>query len=212
MPQAVPDQQLIEYMVIGAYLAVLIGIGFVFRQFNSDVSDYFRNGCKGTWWLVGSSAFMTAFSAFTFTASAGAAFEAGWSVMVIFMGNVLGFLLTAAFVAPWFRQLRAITAPEVIRMRFGRTTQQFYAWLSMMLNLLQAGLWLNGAAIFAAVVFGYDLQTVIVTLGLVVLILDIIAIIDVIKSNKDTAMKVVWILVILLLPVIGMILYFLLGR
>jgi len=49
-------------------------------------------------------------------------------------------------------------------------------------------------------------------LGLVVLILDIIAIIDVIKSNKDTAMKVVWILVILLLPVIGMILYFLLGR
>lgn len=170
MPDTGIDQRLIEYIVIGAYLVVLLAIGFVFRRFNSNVSDYFRNGCKGTWWLVGSSAFMTAFSAFTFTASAGAAFEAGWSVMVIFIGNALGFLLTAIFFAPWFRQLRAITAPEVIRMRFGGTTQQFYAWMSMGVNLLQAGLWLNGAAIFAAVVFGFDLQTVIIVLGLVVLI------------------------------------------
>lgn len=170
MPDTGNVHHLTEYIVIGAYLVVLLAIGFVFRRFNANVSDYFRNGCKGTWWLVGASAFMTAFSAFTFTASAGAAFEAGWSVSVIFVGNALGFLLTAIFFAPWFRQLRAITAPEVIRMRFGRTTQQFYAWLSMMVNLLQAGLWLNGAAIFAAVVFGFNLQAVILVLGLVVLV------------------------------------------
>ncbi len=170
MPDSAIDQRTIEYIVIGAYLLILVSVGFVFRKFNSNVSDYFRNGCKGTWWLVGSSAFMTAFSAFTFTASAGAAFEAGWSVMIIFIGNALGFLLTAIFFAPWFRQLRCITAPEVIKMRFGKSTQQFYAWMNMMVNLLQAGLWLNGAAIFAAVVFGFNLQAVIVVLGLVVLI------------------------------------------
>ena len=50
----------VEYVVIGCYLAVLVGVGMVFRRFNENVSDYFRNGCKGTWWLVGSSAFMTA--------------------------------------------------------------------------------------------------------------------------------------------------------
>lgn len=49
-------------------------------------------------------------------------------------------------------------------------------------------------------------------LSLVVFILDIIAIVDVLKSGMDTAMKVVWILVILLLPVIGMLLYFAIGR
>lgn len=49
-------------------------------------------------------------------------------------------------------------------------------------------------------------------LGLIVLILDIIAIVDVLKSGLDTAMKIVWILVILLLPVIGMILWFLIGK
>lgn len=48
--------------------------------------------------------------------------------------------------------------------------------------------------------------------GIVVLVLDIIAIIDVVKSGMDTGKKILWIVLILLLPLIGMILYFLLGR
>lgn len=49
-------------------------------------------------------------------------------------------------------------------------------------------------------------------LSLVVLVLDIVAIVDVIKSPKDTGMKVLWIIVILLLPILGLILYFFIGR
>jgi len=48
--------------------------------------------------------------------------------------------------------------------------------------------------------------------GLVVLILDIIAIVDCLKSNTDVVKKLLWILVILLLPLLGMLLYFLLAR
>ena len=49
-------------------------------------------------------------------------------------------------------------------------------------------------------------------LGLIVLILDIIAIVDVLKSSMDTGKKALWILLILVLPVIGMVLYFLIGK
>ncbi len=49
-------------------------------------------------------------------------------------------------------------------------------------------------------------------LGLVVLVLDIIAIVDLFKSAKDTGKKVLWIILILILPLIGMILYFLVGK
>lgn len=49
-------------------------------------------------------------------------------------------------------------------------------------------------------------------LGLIVLVLDIIAIIDVVKGSLSVGRKVLWILLILILPVVGMILYFLLGR
>ena len=164
------NNNLIEYAVIGGYLLVLVAVGFVFRRFNANVSDYFRNGCKGTWWLVGASAFMTMFSAFTFTGAAGAAFESGFGVMIIFIGNALGFFLVFAFLGPWYRQMRVITAPEAIRARYGPTTQQFYAWFGMVLGVIYAALWLNGLSIFVAAVFGYDVTTVIWITGLVVLI------------------------------------------
>jgi uncharacterized membrane protein YhaH (DUF805 family) len=48
--------------------------------------------------------------------------------------------------------------------------------------------------------------------GLIVFVLDIIAIIDCVQRNMDTNKKILWCLLIILIPIIGMILYFLLGR
>ena len=49
-------------------------------------------------------------------------------------------------------------------------------------------------------------------IGLIILALDIVAIVDCAKSNVETGKKVLWIVLILVLPLIGMLLYFLLGR
>ncbi|MNR59553.1 hypothetical protein D3C85_1808270 [compost metagenome] len=48
-------------------------------------------------------------------------------------------------------------------------------------------------------------------LSLVVLALDIWAIINVVKSNAETTMKVVWVLLIVFLPVLGLIIWALAG-
>ena len=48
--------------------------------------------------------------------------------------------------------------------------------------------------------------------ALIVLILDIIALFDILKSSMDTGSKALWIILILILPVIGMVLYFLIGK
>ena len=49
-------------------------------------------------------------------------------------------------------------------------------------------------------------------LGLIILILDIVAITDAAKSSMDTMKKALWITLIVILPVIGMALYFLIGK
>ena len=49
-------------------------------------------------------------------------------------------------------------------------------------------------------------------LGVLVLVLDIIAIVDALKSSMDTGKKALWIILILILPVVGMALYFLIGK
>ncbi|MBB1520962.1 PLDc_N domain-containing protein [Aquipseudomonas campi] len=48
-------------------------------------------------------------------------------------------------------------------------------------------------------------------LSLVILVLDIWAIINVVKSNAETTMKVVWVLLIVFLPVLGLIIWALAG-
>jgi hypothetical protein len=47
--------------------------------------------------------------------------------------------------------------------------------------------------------------------GLLILAIDVWAIVTIIQSGAATAQKVLWIVLILLLPVVGMILWFLLG-
>jgi len=48
--------------------------------------------------------------------------------------------------------------------------------------------------------------------GILHLIIFIWAIIDIMKSSKDTGEKLLWILVVFLLPLIGLIIYLLAGR
>ncbi|MGE8296817.1 MAG: PLDc N-terminal domain-containing protein [Pseudomonas sp.] len=47
--------------------------------------------------------------------------------------------------------------------------------------------------------------------GLIILALDIWAIINVVKSNAETGIKILWILLIVLLPLIGLIIWALMG-
>ena len=50
------------------------------------------------------------------------------------------------------------------------------------------------------------------TLGwVVVTVLDIIALVSLLKSGADSGTKILWALLIILLPLLGMILYFLMG-
>ena len=48
-------------------------------------------------------------------------------------------------------------------------------------------------------------------IGALVFVLDVIAIVSILKSSADTATKLLWIILVILLPFIGMILYFAMG-
>ena len=49
-------------------------------------------------------------------------------------------------------------------------------------------------------------------ISLLILIIDIVVIVDIVKSNKDTEKKVLWIVAVVFLPLLGPVLYYLLGR
>jgi hypothetical protein len=47
---------------------------------------------------------------------------------------------------------------------------------------------------------------------LAVLIIDIIVVMDIIRSNKDMEKKVLWIIAVIFLPLLGPILYYVIGK
>ena len=160
-----------DYAVLIFYFVYMVAISWIFRRFVTNVSDYFRGGGKALWWMVGGSAFMVQFSAWTFTGAASKAYADGWPIAVIYLGNAIGFMLNALHFAPKFRQLRVVTGVEAIRIRFGKVSEQFFTWLQLPFGLLQAGIWLNSLAVFFAAVFDLDLSLTIVVTGLVVLVM-----------------------------------------
>ncbi len=162
-----------DTLIVGIYFLFLISIGWMFRAFTNTTSDYFRGGGNMLWWMVGATAFMTQFSAWTFTGAAGKAYNDGAVVAVIFVANAFGYLMNYLYFAPKFRQLRVVTVIEAIRMRFGSVNEQVFTWSSMPNSVVSAGVWLNALAIIASSIFGFGMTETIVITGLVVLVMSV---------------------------------------
>jgi Na+/proline symporter len=114
---------------------------------------------------------MGSFSAWTFTGAAGLAYNYGLIVLLMYFANAGTNLIAAWKFAPWFRQLRAVTVMEAVRQRLGRGNEQVFTWLQIPTQILVAGIWLYGLAIFLSPVFKLDLTTNIILCGGIVIIL-----------------------------------------
>lgn len=161
----------LTWSIIAVYLAFMLAMGIAFRRFNTNTADYFRGGSRGTWWLVGVSILATSVSARSFTANAGSAFEAGYSILVPYLATCAALVIQVWFLAPWMRQMRATTFAEIVRDRFDARTQQFYVWAKVLFFFIGAAIWLWGVATFIASVFHYPIAFVIVAVGLVALVI-----------------------------------------
>ncbi len=49
-------------------------------------------------------------------------------------------------------------------------------------------------------------------ISFIILVIDIVVIVDIVKSSKDTEKKILWIIAVVFLPVLGPILYYVIGK
>lgn len=114
-----------NFVVIGLYLAALIGVGvfFSFRQKNTD--DFFRGGQRIPWFVAGCSIFATMLSSLTFIAIPAKAFMTDWTLIVINICIVLITPFVVLYVLPFFRHIDATSAYEYLEKRFNVTARLF---------------------------------------------------------------------------------------
>lgn len=161
----------LDLIIIAVYLCVLVAVGIVFGRIVKTGGDYFRAGARGSWWLVGSSMFMSGISAYTFVGNAAGIYRSGWSTLSIYLANVAGFALAAFFLAAWYRQMRVITFAEVLKERFGKTAEQIVAYLLVFNGYIWSGVVLYTLAVFTQVIIpGISVQLIIAGVGVIVIL------------------------------------------
>ncbi|VFS83239.1 Na(+)/glucose symporter [Kluyvera cryocrescens] len=166
----------INIIVMAVYFVLMIAISYAFKKMGTgSASHYFRGGGRMLWWMVGATAFMAQFSAWTFTGAAGQAYRYGFTAIGVFAGNVIGYIVGWWWFATRFRQLRVDTPTQAISQRFGPKNEQFFTWILIPLSILNAGVWLNSLAVFASAVFKYDLTLTLWITGLVVLLISLLS-------------------------------------
>lgn len=167
---------LYDYLVIAGYFILIVGIGFTFKGMaKNSTSDYFRGGGRMLWWMVGSTAFMAQFSAWTFTGAAGKAYTDGFAVSLVFFANTFAYFCGWAYFSHRFRQMRVDTPTEGIKRRFGSQNEMFFSWALIVFSLINAGIWLNALGVFASAVFEADITMTIIITGLTVLFVSVLS-------------------------------------
>jgi SSS family transporter len=197
-----------DTLAIIFYAVFMIAIGVIYTKKNKNSSDFFRAGGSLTWWLVGASAFVTLFSAWTFVGCAGRVYRAGSSTSLIFLFNAVALVLTF-FLAPRFRRLRVISWVEAVRLRFGKNSEKFFTLFTSAVALLGGGMALYTIAVFLSPVFG--LSTTPLIIGVAFLITAMSALggslavmaSDFIQSLFITAVSIVVAVLVLRLPEVG---------
>jgi Na+/proline symporter len=163
-----------DYIVVGVYLVFMLALGPVYKSFSKTASDFFRGGGGMLWWVVGSSAFMNSFSAWSFTGGAAKAYETGTFFLILFICNAIATVTTLLFTAHRFRQMRVITAVEAIRNRFGAASEQIFTWLPLFFMTFFGGVMLYTISVFMSGVFGASMKMIILVLGTVMIVMTLV--------------------------------------
>ncbi len=113
-------------------------------------------------------AWMSSFSAWTFTGAAGRIYQTGPYVLVLYYSGIVPLAAVLGYTCYRFRRMRVITPFEAVRLRFGSGSQQFFTWLRLPFLLLFPAVTLNAVGVFMAAVFDVPLTPVLIVMGALV--------------------------------------------
>jgi len=160
---------ILDYGLLGFYLAVMVGIGVYFSGQQRSTTDFFLAGRSLSWFPLGMSLMATLISALTYTGLPGQAYYVGLKVLVMPLAVWIALPIIVGWVVPIYRGLGLYSIYEYLELRFDAPTRLLASLLFVVWRLL----WLGGV-IYAPckallIASGWDLPAwpLILVLGLV---------------------------------------------
>lgn len=116
----------IDWVIIAAYVLIIMGIGFWVGRGQKDSESYFLAGRGMAWWLVGFSLVITNFSGAQFLALAGAGYSTGIAVWNHEWMATIILVFFALFVLPVYLQSKIQTVPEFLGRRYDARSRKAF--------------------------------------------------------------------------------------
>lgn len=160
----------IDWVVLGITLLAIVSYGTYQTRGSKNVKDYLRGGNKSKWWTIGLSVMATQASAITFLSTPGQAFNDGMGFVQFYFGLPIAMVVICMVFIPLYHRLKVYTAYEFLESRFDLKTRTLTAVLFLIQRGLAAGITIFAPAIILSVVLGWDLLTLNIAIGLLVII------------------------------------------
>ncbi|UCG48760.1 MAG: sodium:solute symporter [Phycisphaerales bacterium] len=154
-----------NWLVVGGYLALLIGVGVYFAKREKSTEDFFLAGRRIPWWAAGLSIFGTQLSAITYLAMPAKAYAGDWSLLPLNIGILAIAPLVIYVYLPLFRRLDVTTAYEYLEKRFHVSIRILGSLSFIILQLGRMGIVILLPALALSAVTGASVYLCIVLIG-----------------------------------------------
>ncbi|RBW55707.1 sodium:solute symporter [Tenacibaculum sp. E3R01] len=162
--------QSIDWIVLSLTLAFIVIYGAWKTKGSKNVEEYIKGGNDSKWWTIGLSVMATQASAITFLSTPGQAFHSGMGFVQFYFGLPIAMVIICLVFIPIYHKLKVYTAYEFLEGRFDKKTRTLTAILFLIQRGLAAGITIFAPAIILSAVLGWDLITLNVIIGLLVII------------------------------------------
>ena len=160
----------IDWSVLCATLIAIVAYGTWQTRGSKNVKDYLRGGNTSKWWTIGLSVMATQASAITFLSTPGQAYNDGMGFVQFYFGLPIAMIVICMVFIPLYHRLKVYTAYEFLENRFDLKTRTLAAILFLIQRGLAAGITIFAPAIILSVVLGWDLLTLNIIIGFLVII------------------------------------------
>ncbi|REC93951.1 sodium:solute symporter family protein [Kushneria indalinina] len=160
----------IDYMILVFYFAIIIAIGFLARQTTKTSQDFFLSGRSMPAWMTGLAFVSANMGALEIIGGAANGAQYGASAVHFFwLGAIPAMVFLGVVMMPFYYSSRVHSVPEYLRRRFNEPTHLLNAMVFAVAQLMIAGVNLYALALIIESLTGMPLWTSIVIGAVVVL-------------------------------------------
>ena len=162
--------QLLDWIILCSTLLLIVAYGTLKTKGAKNSVEYIKGGNEAKWWTVGLSVMATQASAITFLSTPGQAFNDGMGFVQFYFGLPIAIIIICVVFIPIYHNLKVFTAYEYLESRFDLKTRTLTSLLFLIQRSLAAGITIFAPAIILSSVLGWDLTTLNIIIGLLVII------------------------------------------